>query len=169
MRRALRSLTGLAWLLLVVAPPALVAAAEWAAVIPGTSTMETVRAQFGAPTRSATHRVEGYDSPSWTYEGAQAPGGVERLTVEFGLLTPAGYRPNVVRLLRLEPKPGVFDRQIVLNGWGEPQRIGKENEAPVYFYQQGLLVYFDRDGGKARVLIFTPPQPSTDVPARRQP
>ena len=88
------------------------------------------------------------------------PRGLQRLVVDFGLLTGAGYRANVVRTMRLEPVPGVFTRDTVLIGWGTPQRAGKDGETPVFFYQDGLIVYFDKEGWVAARLLFTPPQPA---------
>lgn len=163
-----RRLLPLAFLLVALAAlPA--RATEWNTIVPGTSTMASVTAQFGAGTRSEAQKVEGYDATQWVYEEAQAPRGVKRLTVDFGLLTPNGYRPEVVRSLRLEPQPGVFDLGTVLEGWGLPTRVGKDGDAEVFFYQEGLLVYFDSDREVVKVLIFTPPQPPPDAPPPRQP
>jgi hypothetical protein len=134
-------------------------AADWGTITPGTTTQPAVRAHYGAPTRTETPKVEGYDTATWTYEGAQAPAGLVRMVVEFGLLTPGGYKADVVRALRLEPKPGIFNRPTVVNGWGPPTGTRQEKEADIFVYQEGLLVYFDRDSWDARLLIFTPPQP----------
>jgi hypothetical protein len=60
--------------------------------------------------------------------------------------------------MKLEPRPGIFPRATVINGWGEPQRFGKEKDVDVFFYEAGLLVYFDKDGRFAQTMIFTPPQ-----------
>lgn len=135
-------------------------AADWAGVRPGESTQDTVRTQFGAPSKMSSQKVEGYDSAQWIYEGDQAPRGMTRVTVDFGLLTPRGYRPDVVRAMRLDPRPGIFKRSTVLAGWGPPQRAGKDKDAEVFFYEAGLLVYFDKDGGTAQTMVFTPRQPS---------
>ena len=155
--RATRLVAAVALAMAAVAPAF---AAEWGSIVPGTSTTESVRARFGQPTRQATQKVDGYDTTEWLYEGERAPRGLQRLVVDFGLLTGAGYRANVVRTMRLEPVPGVFTRDTVLIGWGTPQRAGKDGETPVFFYQDGLIVYFDKEGWVAARLLFTPPQPA---------
>jgi hypothetical protein len=153
-------------LLLVAAP---VAAAEWGLIRPGASTMETVRARYGAPTRVDRQKVEGYETESWIYEGPKAPTGMERLTVEFGLVQQEKYRAEVVRAFRLEPKPGTFNRGVVTNGWGFPDRIGRENQSDIFLYRDGLLVYFDEAGWNAKLMLFTLPQPRdpTEEPRSR--
>ena len=135
------------------------AAAEWDTIAPGVTTMDGVRARFGAPTRTDRQKTESYDTTTWTYEDAQAPTGMIRAVVDFGLLTKHGYRPDLVRTMRIEPKPGVFNRIAVVNAWGEPTGVARENDADVFFYPAGLLVYFDKAGESAVVMIFTPPQP----------
>jgi hypothetical protein len=144
-------------LLVVFATP--VVAAEWGAVVPGTSTTETVRTQFGEPTKTEPVKVEGYDTMEWVYEGDRAPRGIRRLTVDFGLLTDSGFRSEVVRLFKLDPVPGVFTRTTVLTGWGPPSRLGKEGDSEVFFYDEGLIVWFDKDGWLAQEMVFTPHQP----------
>jgi len=135
------------------------AAEEWGAIVPGTTTAAAVRARHGAPTRSAPVKIDKYDALQWVYEGAQAPAGIRRMTVDFGLLMPGGYQPDVVRTFRLEPRPRIFDRRTILAGWGVPTKTGREGEADVYFYQEGLLVYFDKSGFDVAAMVFTPPQP----------
>ncbi|MBI2206351.1 MAG: hypothetical protein HYU41_21160 [Candidatus Rokubacteria bacterium] len=147
----------IAMVLLAIAPAL---AAEWGSIAPGKSTIESVRATYGQPTRQNTQKVDGYDTTEWLYEGDRAPRGLQRLAVDFGLLTPAGYRPDLVRTMRLDPVPGVFTRETVLLGWGKPHRVGKEGDAPLFFYQDGLVVFFDKDGWLASRLLFTPPQPN---------
>jgi len=149
-------------LLLVViglALPAAAVASEWGTIIPGTSTMDGVRAQYGGPTKTETQKTDNYDTTSWLYEGAQAPVGLLRMVVDFGILQAGGYRREVVRSFRIEPKRGVFHRKIVLAGWGAPERVGKQGETEVFYYADGLVVLFDKDGLDARSLVFTPPQP----------
>jgi hypothetical protein len=133
-------------------------AAEWGTISPGESTREDVRARYGEPTRSSPLKIEGYDALQWEYEGDRAPGGMRRMTLEFGLLTDAGYRPEVVRIMRLEPKANIFTRGTVLMGWGAPTTVGQEGETPIFFYQSGLLVEFDKEGWIALRMTFTPPQ-----------
>lgn len=154
---------------LVAAVAGSAAAADWGTIIPGESTQEAVRARYGAPTRTLSQKVEGYDTVQWVYDGAQAPVGLRRMIVDFGLATPGGYRPQVVRTFRIEPKHGVFSRATILSGWGSPTRLGTEGEAPVYFYQEGLVVYFDKQGQMATLMVFLPRQPPSPEPARPRP
>jgi hypothetical protein len=153
--------------LLLVAAPA--AAAEWGLIRPGESTMETLRARYGAPTRVERQKIESYDTENWIYEGPKAPTGLERLTVEFGLVLQEKFRAEIVRAFRLEPKPGTFNRGVVTNGWGSPDLIGRENQSDIFLYRDGLLVYFDEAGWNARLMLFTLPQPRdpTEEPRSR--
>jgi hypothetical protein len=159
------------WLALfvIVAPVRPAVAAEWNTIRPGISTMEAVRARFGPASKRSVQKLEGYDAAQWVYEGAAAPPGITRLTVEFGLLTLLGFRADLVRDFSLVPKPGIFTRQTILNGWGVPMRVGREGDAEVFLYQAGLLVYFAKDGWDAQLMVFTPPQPLIDEPAKPQP
>jgi len=144
-------------------------AADWGQIKPGVSTQADVRARYGAPTRETPQKVESYDTLQWTYEGALAPSGITKMIVDFGLLTPSGYKKEVVRTFRLEPKGDVFNRKLVIDGWGPPARMGKEGDAEFFLYEQGLLVYFGPDGKQATVMIFTPPQkipPASGSPQR---
>ena len=144
------------------------AAAEWQTIRPGESTQDHVRAQFGQPTRVTSQQIEGYDSPRWLYEGAQAPRGILKLTIDFGLLSPQGYKASTVRVMQMEPRPGVFLRETVLAGWGEPDGIKTENGVPSILYQSGLIVTFDKEGKVATLLVFTPPQkPLPSSPSSR--
>jgi len=147
---------GVLVLMAVALEPA--AAAEWGGIAPGTTSMATVRARHGTATRTSTGKVEGYDTVQWVYEGAQAPVGMKRMVVDFGLLLPAGYRADVVRTFRLEPKPGIFPRNMVVQGWGAPTAMREEAGALVFFYREGLFVYFDGEGRDAHTLMFTVPQ-----------
>jgi hypothetical protein len=153
--------------LLLVAAPA--AAAEWGLIRPGVSTMEALRARYGTPTRVERQKVESYETENWIYEGPKAPTGVERLTVEFGLVLQEKYRAEVVRAFRLEPKPGTFNRGVITNGWGIPDRMGRENQSDIFLYRDGLLVYFDEAGWNAKLMLFTLPQPRdpTEEPRSR--
>ena len=144
--------------LAVVALASIAHAAEWDTMRPGVTTQEAVRAHLGQATKVTSNKVEGYDTAEWLYEGPNAPRGVNRMLVAFGILTPQGYRADVVRMIRLEVGRGVFLKATVLAGWGPPQGIGKEKEQQVFFYESGLLVYFDKAGEYAETMIFTPPQ-----------
>jgi hypothetical protein len=136
------------------------AGAEWGTIVPASSTMDSVRAQFGGPTRMETQKLDGYDTTSWIYEGVQAPTGMTRMVVDFGLLQAGGYQRALVRSFRLEPHPGVFTRDMILTGWGRPTGFSKEGGTDSFYYDQGLLVVFDKDAWSAVSMLFTPPQPS---------
>ena len=127
----------LAWLgfalALSLGVPSAAVAADWGAISPGASTIETVRERYGAPSRETRQKLEGYDTIQWVYEGARAPAGMKRMIVEFGLLTPGGYRPNLVRTFTLEPKPRIFDHVAVMNGWGIPDGVAESEGRKVYF------------------------------------
>ncbi len=152
-----------------LAGPAGAVAAEWSTIVPGVSTMEAVRARFGAATKTSVQKQDGYDVAEWLYEGPAAPVGFTKFTVDFGLLTPLGYRADVVRDFMLWPKPGIFNRGTVIGGWGVPDRSGREGESEVFLYQHGLVVYFAKDGWEAQLMVFTPPQPEGAEPPRPKP
>lgn len=160
----------IAWLglglALAIGVPRGVSAAEWGGISPGTSTIETVRERYGAPSRETRQKLEGYDTIQWVYEGARAPAGMKRMIVEFGLLTPGGYRPNLVRSFTLEPKPRIFDYVMIVRGWGIPDGIAEREGRKVYFYQRGLLVYFDQSGDDTVSMVFSPPQPEPKPAAK---
>ena len=146
-----------------------VAAEQWGGIEPGDSTMATVKSLRGTPTRTVKQKVDNYETEEWVYEDARAPAGIRRMTVDFGLVTPAGYRPDLVRSLKLDPKPGAFDKSSVTEGWGPPAGVGKDGEVDFYFYREGLFVYFAKDGHGVATMTFTPPQPpppGTPIPPR---
>ena len=144
-------------------------AAEWDTIRPGESTQEAVRSQFGQATKVTSSKVEGYDSAQWLYEGEQAPRGIGRLTIQFGLLTPQGYKADLVRVMQIQPKPGVFTRKTILLGWGAPHGVKTENGIESVFYQSGLIVTFDKDGWLVTSMIFTPPQKPPEESAPKRP
>ena len=144
--------------LLALCAPA--AAAEWGGLIPATSTRDSVRAQYGPPTRMETQKVEGYDTTTWVYEGAQAPTGMTRLVADFGLLQASGFKPGALRSFRLEPHPGVFTRDTVLAGWGRPTGVSEQGGNDSFFYEDGLVVVFDKEAWSAVSMVFTLPRPS---------
>jgi hypothetical protein len=152
--RVARGALGL--VLLLVAAPA--AAADWGQIRPAVSTQADVRARYGAPNSETPQKVEGYDTVEWLYEGAQAPSGIAKMIVDFGLLTPSGYKKDVVRTFRLEPKPDIFNVKLVVDGWGPPTRAGKEGDLEFLLYEQGLFVYVVPDTKQVTLMIFTPPQ-----------
>ena len=152
----MRLLGALALAVLAATP---VAASDWGQIKPAVTTQQDVRARYGAPTKDASQKIEGYDSAQWVYEGSQAPTGIVKMIVDFGILTRSGYQKEVVRTFRLEPKHDIFNRKLVLDGWGEPSRVGKEGDLEFFLYEEGLLVYFGKDTKEVTVMIFTPPQP----------
>lgn len=147
------------------AGPAGAFAEEWGGIEPGITTIEQVRARYGAPSKETRAKVEGYDSIQWVFEDARAPGGVQRLTVDYGLLTPQGFKQTVVRVFRLEPKPKIFGRNTVTLAWGLPDATATQNERETFFYKSGLIVIFTKDGSDTELLTFTPPQPVGPAPA----
>ena len=144
-------------LLVVLASPA--AAAEWREIKPAETMMTEIRARFGAPTTAKPQKIEGYDTMQWVYEGPRAPVGMNKFTIDFGLKTATTYNKDVVRTFTLEPKHDVFNRRIVLYGWGPPDRLGKQGDIEFFLYRDGLLVYFDKTGEQAVTMTFTTPQP----------
>ena len=138
---------------------ALATAAEWGLIDPGETTMPAVRSRYGAPTKSTTQKLEGYDVQQWIYEGDKAPRGMQRMTVDFGLVVKDVFHGEVVRSLLLEPRPGVFDRAMVVTGWGQPTGVGRQGDTPAFLYEEGLFVYFEKDGDAVKSLLFTPRQP----------
>lgn len=142
----------------VLVAPGTPRAAEWGLIVPGTTIAAEVRERYGSPAATATETIEGHETERWVYEGEQAPTGINRLTVEFGLLSPAGFRADVVRAFRLEPRPAAFNRDTVLDGWGPPTRVGRDGDRQIFFYQDGLLVYFRADGHTIELMVFTMPQ-----------
>jgi hypothetical protein len=160
-------LLALAVLGMFLAAPGAAGAAEWGNIEPGVSTVEQVRASYAAPSKETRAKVDGYDTLQWVYENDRAPAGLVRMTVEFGLLAPTGYKPSVVRLLKLEPKPLIFARKTVLQGWGLPDGVGDQKGVLTFFYKEGLFVVFDKEGEDAVALVFSLPQP--DEPEKSAP
>ena len=142
-------------------------AAEWGLIQPGVSTTQTVRARYGAPSRMEKVKVDQYDTDRWIFEGDKAPSGIVRMTVDFGYLHDTKYRPEVVRVLQLEPHGGTFNRGIIGNGWGFPDGSGKNGDEEFFVYKDGLLVYFNPDGWTVRLMLFTVPQPRDPTEERR--
>lgn len=158
-----RRILPLALVTLLALPP-LASAADWGGIEAGVTTIEQVRERYGAPSKETRAKVEGYDTVQWVYEGPRAPAGLVRMIVDFGLLTPAGYKPNVVRVLGLEPKRHIFAREAIINGWGVPDGINTEGGRTTFFYKIGLLVTFGKDSDNAVEMKFTVAQPDTPPP-----
>jgi hypothetical protein len=145
-------------------------AAEWGGIKPAESTMDAVRSRYGAPTRTRTEKTDGYDTAQWVYESPRTPAGLQRLVVDFGLLVGGVFQPQVVRAFRLEPKAGLFTRATILAGWGEPARSSPAGELPLwFFYEGGLVVYFDKEGWQVESMLFVQPQSPTGGAGARQP
>jgi hypothetical protein len=131
----------------------------WGGIEPTATTLEQVRERWGPPSKETRSREEGHETIQWVYEGAGAPAGLNRMTVDFGLMRPDGYKPHLVRSLKLEPKPSIFGRSTVVEAFGAPDRVGIQDDLPLIVYNAGLFVYFDKDGQMAVLLLFTPPLP----------
>jgi hypothetical protein len=156
-------------LAIVVALASPVAAAEWREIKPGETVITEIRTRFGPPSKETTQKIEGYDTTQWVYEGARAPTGMQKLTIDFGLKTASAYNKDVVRTFTLEPKHEVFNRRLVLYGWGPPDRLGKQGDSEFFLYREGLLVFFDKAGEQAVTMTFTPPQPLPEEPRQTTP
>jgi hypothetical protein len=150
---------------LAVAAPAAVGAATWGGIEPGQTTITELRERFGAPSKETKQKVEGYDTTTWVYEGNKAPVGMLRMTIDLGLLKPDGFKPDLVRVFVLEPKPNMFPLQAVMDGWGPPAAAGDQNGYPTMFYEEGLVVVFERQGQWAEAMTFSMPQPFQPSPA----
>jgi hypothetical protein len=136
------------------------AASNWGGIEPGVTTVDQVRERYGRPTREARPKIEGYDTQQWVYEGGQAPAGISRMTVDFGFLASGVYKPTVVRLLTLEPKPLMFGKNTVIQGWGIPDGMAEHKDgSSTLVWNDGLLVTLDKEGKDAASMIFSVPQP----------
>jgi hypothetical protein len=144
---------------LAVAAPAAVWAAGWGGIEPGETTMAEVRERYGAPSKETKQKVEGYDTTTWVYEGDKAPIGMIRMIIDLGLLKADGFKPDLVRVFVLQPKPTIFALQAVLDGWGMPTAASDQSGFPTMFYEVGLVVVFEKEGQWAEAMTFTVPQP----------
>jgi hypothetical protein len=148
----------LALLPLLLASPA--AAAEWGGLRPGVTKLPEVRERYGPPSKESRPKVEGYDTIEWVYEGTRAPTGMNRLTVEFGMLANGVYEPTLIRIFTLEPHPAIYGRMTVIQGWGVPD--GKTTAADgttTLVWRSGLFVTLDKEETRAVSMTFSPPQP----------
>lgn len=152
-----------------LALPAAAGAASWGGIEPGDTTLEQVRERYGAPSKETKQKIENYDTTTWTYEGPKAPGGISRMVVDFGLLKPDGFKPNIVRVFVLEPRPSIFAVQTVIDGWGVPSAAGDEGGFPSMLYEAGLFVVFDKQALWAETMTFTLPQPLPQPPTAGPP
>ena len=138
-------------------------AGEFGNIEPGVTTMEQVLELYGRPSKEIPAKIEGYDTTQWVYDRSQAPEGLVRMIVDFGMLTPAGYKPTVTRLLTLEPKPAIFEKKTIIDGWGLPDGEGSRDGVLTFFYRDGLLVMFDKEGENAERMIFSIAQPKSGL------
>jgi hypothetical protein len=156
----------LAFLAIVLLAPAVAGAADWGGITPGVTTIKDVRDRYGAPSTQTTQKVEGYDTTQWIYENAQAPTGLLRMTVDLGLVTASGYNPSLVRTMKLEPKPLIFGRHTVVEAWGVPDGVTRQEGILTFFYKEGLFVIFDKAGENATTMVFSVPQPAASNPSQ---
>ena len=157
-----RLAVGIAMLLAVLGWTGPAAAESWGGITPGRTTRKEVEALYGRPTRERTVTEEGRTSPEWTYVGDRTPRGLERMVVTFGLLGPRGFVPDLVRGLILSPKPRVFSRRAIVNGWGEPDGVAKFEQTGRLAFRysaKGLLIVLDPTGSWAESLTFAPEKP----------
>ncbi len=146
-------------LALALAVPVAASAANWGGINPGETTLEQVRERYGAPSSETKQKVDNYDTLTWTYEGNKSPEGISRMIVDFGILKPDGFKPNLVRVFSLEPRPTIFAVQTIVDGWGLPAAAGEQHGYPTMVYEEGLVVVFDRETLWAQSLTFTVAQP----------
>jgi len=134
-------------------------AAGWGTITPGETTRRDVEARYGRPSHERQVMEGGLTGAEWTYVGDRAPAGLDRMVVGFGLLRPAGFAPDVVRALILYPKPRVFTLLELTTGWGKPDGIGTDSQTGrslLRWEGRGILVYLDRTGEYAELMVFAP-------------
>ena len=81
------------------------------------------------------------------------------MIIDFGILKPDGFKPNLVRVFSIEPRPSIFAVQTVVDGWGLPAAAGEQGGYPTMVYEAGLVVVFDKETLWASSMTFTVPQP----------
>ena len=138
-------------------------AESWGGLTPGETVRAGVEALYGRPSRERSLIEEGRTVAEWTFTGAQAPRGLERMVISFGLMAGGGFVPDVVRAVTLYPKPHVFALRVILGGWGSPDAIGTEEASgrPTFHYRsRGLLIILDKTGSWAELLLFGPRLPA---------
>jgi hypothetical protein len=146
-------------LALALAVPVAASAANWGGINPGETTLEQVRERYGAPSSETKQKVDNYDTVTWTYQGDKVTSGIIRMIVDFGILRPDGFKPNLVRVFSIEPRPTIFAVQTIVDGWGFPTAAGEQNGYPTMVYEEGLVVVFDKETLWAQSLTFTVAQP----------
>ena len=118
MRRLVVDVLAVTCVVATLALPRAAAAAEWNGIVPGVTSADVIRARYGPPSKETKQRVDDYDTVEWTYEGERAPGGFQKMVLEFGILLRSGYSPNTVRVLQLDPRRFSFTKDMVVSGWG---------------------------------------------------
>jgi hypothetical protein len=162
-RRAGAAALGLAAILGLLAAAGDLGAESWGGLTPGETTQAGVQALYGKPSRERSLVEEGRTVAEWTYAGPQAPRGLERMVVSFGLLAGGRFVPDMVRSVALHPKPHVFSLRAITNGWGRPDAIGTEEasgRSSFHYNTLGLIIILDRTGQWAEFLLFGPRQAS---------
>ncbi len=153
---------GLLLALLSLTSPAV--AAEWGNIQPGVTIREHVHERYGPPSKENRLKIDNYDTIQWIYEGNRAPAGMTKMTVDFGLLAGSAFKGNIVRLLTLEPKPLIFGRGTLIQGWGLPDGIANNPDGTVtLFWKDGLIATLDKEGEDAAIMVFAPPQPDLPI------
>src|SRR5262249_18703701 len=129
----------------------------------GETVRREVEARYGKPSGERTIAEEGRTAVEWTYGGDRAPRGLDRMVVGFGLVRSGLFQPDVVRVLTLYPRPGVFPARTIAEGWGKPDAIGTDEQTgrPAFRYDaKGLLVILDKSGEWAELMVFAPERPA---------
>jgi len=160
-----RGLAGAALAAALLTWAVLAGATGWGGITPGETMRRDVEARFGKPSGERTIAEEGRTAVEWTYAGDTAPRGLERMVVGFGLLKSGLFQPDVVRVLTLYPRPGVFPARIIAEGWGKPDAIGTDEQTgrPALRYDaKGLLVIMNKSGESAEIMVFAPERPAAN-------
>ena len=107
-RSRARQALGFALAVVVLTAAGGAGAESWGGLTPGETTREGLETLYGRPIRERTLVEEGRTVAEWTYAGARAPQGLERMVISFGLVAGGRFAPDVVRSIALYPKPHVF-------------------------------------------------------------
>ena len=66
----------------------------------------------------------------------------------------------ILNHLTLEPKPWMFGKNTVIQGWGVPDAgVDNKDGTSTLIWKEGLLVHFDKEGKDSLSMIFSVPQP----------
>jgi hypothetical protein len=144
-----------------VASPA--RAASWGGITPGETTRTELLAHYGPPTQERSVVEEGHTVPELTYAGSQAPPGLVRMVVSFGLIRSGQLDPDLVRALTIYPEARVFTAAQIAIGWGTPEAIGADEQTKrsvIRYESKGLFVVMDPTGSWAEMMLFAPVPPA---------